>query len=152
MNNIVKNIELSENKSQELEKYMKASNEILLEASFTISNLKQEQLILKSEVDDCLIGKGISDKNYYLALKNHENTVMDQSVEESKLYATCASTQKISFNAQQEVLDRLEYYYLVLSQKTTYLSTKEQLLIQHFDVLKDDVIEELNAKLVLENL
>jgi len=150
--NIVKNIELSQNRENELEIYLKKSNNILIKSSFIIWNIKQELLLLKEELDDCITEKKISDKNYYNALQTYSKKTMEEAILNSQKYGLCATTKRILFNADREVLERLEYYYLILSKKSSYLSNKEWLIIKHFDLIKNNIIEELNTKMVLENI
>ena len=150
--NIIQHLDMSEEKAQDLENYLKKSKTLLLESDFVISNMQQELLILNTEINDCLTEKNIADQQYFRSLQNHDKNTLAEALEQSQEYGQCAEIKRIELNAQNEILKRLKYYNLVLSQKFDYLSAKESLIIQDFDSIKDDIVEELDSKMVLENL
>ncbi|NOZ44336.1 MAG: hypothetical protein GXP45_04300 [bacterium] len=109
-------------------------------------------MIKKTDLQDCLNDKLISDKNYFDALQEFNSIAMEDSLEKSKNYGTCASDLRIDFNAKLEIYKRLSYYYTILSKKLNYLQNKENLLIHDYNRYDQDTIQQINETLLLNNL
>ncbi len=150
--NIIKSLEMSNDKDTTLQTYLQESRQITKQGEQTLIDLKQELLLLQSDIEDCLEDKILADKHFFDALKNYNSKRVEESIKESQHYAQCASDKRIQFNAQTEIQNRLNYYYEILSKKLQYLSIKESHIIQDFDDIKYDVIQELNNELLLNNL
>lgn len=150
--NIIKSLDLSANKSIELHTYLQDTDKAVRQGDLMVSTLWQELILLKDDIESCLTDKMVADKEYFLSLKEYNTEWINKALEESKKQGKCASDKRIEFNAKTEIYKRLKYYQEILSKKFNYLSIKESLIIQNFDTVKEDITQELNNKILLENL
>lgn len=153
LTNIINTLEVSKDKWATLNSYLQASDQAIIQWNFLLWDLNQQALYLKGNIDNCLIEKGVADKEYFDGLNDFNQEVMDTALQDSKKADACASENRIEYNALIEIIKRISYYHQILAGKFDYLSEKEDLIITHFDLIKEDLVRELlNIKITLENL
>jgi hypothetical protein len=109
-----------------------------------LANLKAEMSLLDYTVTYCLSQKTISDKQYLDAvLYPYQQFLLQESLENSKKHAQCASDAKIEYNARKVLLDKIVVYNSVIKVKYDYLSLHRDDIVDHYALIKGDVLERL---------
>jgi len=143
-------IEFNPNKKESLQNYIHTSQDAINKSDIIITELQQEVQILKPEIEECLNAKTNADHDFFENLNSYSQTHMEEAIQESIKQWKCATEKRIIHNTQIEILNRLQYYQSLLSQKATYLEKEQDLIIKHRDVIKDDLLYKLNS--IKENL
>jgi hypothetical protein len=96
-----------------------------IELEENLTDLEQERV-------DCDEKKEITDKNFSLALKDLNSKDMELNLDKSLDSAKCALDARIYYNAQEKILDHLEFYYEVLEKKYSYFYGNRADIIIHY--------------------
>ena len=77
---------------------------------------------------------------------------MESSLSASLRYGVCMTQKRIESNAKKILLDKIVFYHDSLLKKYTYLEKQQFLLVDHFDLIKDNVLQELvSLKKTIDN-
>lgn len=95
-------------------------------------NLKNNLAILEQKKEDCDVSKGLSDKNFALALKDFDSKSMEFNLDKSLEYEKCAWDARIYYNVQDKMLDKLNFYYEILENKYTYYTRNKAEIILYY--------------------
>jgi len=141
---IISTLELSKDKNQTLNDFIKESEEIIHKANNYISIFEQEINFIKSEITECSLQKQNSDQTYFISIKNYNKIEMDNALQESIKLSSCIAENTTKYNAQLELLNKMNYYFALLSKKQYYLENNKKTIIKHFDIIKSETIKELD--------
>lgn len=72
--------------------------------------MKQEMRIIKGDMESCLIEKNISDKAYFDAIERYDQNIMETSLNESIQHETCATQNRIQYNAKTGIAQKIVFY------------------------------------------
>jgi len=141
---IIAGLELSKDKNKFIRDFLSKSDKVINKADIFITQLKQELNLLKSEMDYCNNAKANSDQRYFKSINQYNQIEMEEAIQESQKYWSCATENRIKFNAKTELLNKIIYYYNLLVNKYNFIETKQEIIIKHFDVIKWELLNELN--------
>ncbi len=110
---------------------------------FDISDMLQKSLSARVELEKnltvleqnrlaCDEDKEVTDKNFSMALKDLDSKWMELNLDKSLEFANCALDARIYFNAQDKILDQLDFYYEVLEKKYSYFHGNRADIISHY--------------------
>ena len=95
-------------------------------------------------MEACLVDKNISDKAYFDAVERYDQNIMEVSLNESITYETCATENRIQYNAKTSIAQKLVFYLGLLQKKYDLLFAKQEILAQNFEVFRDKILPDLN--------
>jgi hypothetical protein len=142
---IIQALELSDKKQETLNKYLTQSQEYLEKGKSIIIFMGQELSLIKIELNSCKVDKTNTDKQYFESVNNYDQNSSEQALQESIKNDACASQKRIEYNAKVYLLDKLTFYEGLLQEKYDLISAKQDTLINHFDVISDNVLTELQT-------
>ena len=61
-------------------------------------------------MNSCITEKGISDKAYFDAIERYDQNIMESSLGDSINNEKCISENRIQYNAESEIADKLVFY------------------------------------------
>ncbi len=61
-------------------------------------------------MDACLTDKSLSDKEYFNAIEEYDQEMMDKALTDSLRYETCATQNRIAYNAKVTLARKLTFY------------------------------------------
>ena len=141
---VVQLLNLSTNKPEALAKYLTDTDHELQKWDAISSYIKQEMLILKWDMDSCLLEKNISDKAYFDAIERYDQNIMETSLSESITYQNCATENRIQYNAKTNIAAKLVFYLWLLQKKYDVLFAKQEIVAQNFQIFRDNILPDLN--------
>lgn len=141
---VVQLLNLSTNKSEALAKYLSNADQQLQKWDAISAYMKQEMLILKWDMDSCLLEKDISDKAYFDAVERYDQNIMEISLSESITYQNCATENRIQYNAKTNIAAKLVFYLWLLQKKYDVLFAKQEIVAQNFQIFRDNILPDLN--------
>jgi len=148
---IISVLEFTNDKNAALEKYLSETNFELDKADLLINIIKQELIILNQDLSSCTTDKKVADKSYFQSIGNYDQEVMKDSLENSLQANECMSEKRIKFNSKTVLLNKLVFYQWLLKQKHDFIFIKQDLILQNFDIIKDNLAGELqNVNEVLQ--
>jgi hypothetical protein len=106
--------------------------------------MKQEMELLKMDMQSCLVDKTISDKAYFDAIDRYDQNIMEVSLKDSINYETCATENRVQYNAKTGIARKLVFYLGLLQKKYDVLFTKQEIVAQNFDIFRDNILPDLN--------
>lgn len=106
--------------------------------------MKQEMAILKDDMQSCINQKDLSDKQYFDALGNYDQKIMETSLNESIGFEKCATENRIQYNAKVSLAQKLVYYLGLLQKKYDVLSQKQDMITKNFEIFRDEILPDLN--------
>jgi hypothetical protein len=106
--------------------------------------MKQEMEIMKGDMQSCLAEKSISDKAYFDAIDRYDQNIMEKSLAESITYESCATENRIQYNAKTSIAQKLVFYLGLLQKKYDILFTKQDILAKNFEIFRDNILPDLN--------
>lgn len=95
-------------------------------------------------MEACIKDKDISDKSYFDAIDRYDQNIMNVSLNESIKYETCATENRIQYNAKTSILRKLVFYLGLLQKKYDILFAKQDILTKNFTVFRDNILPDLN--------
>lgn len=139
-------------KRRVMDRYLATLDSAILRSDFVSSVLKEEMAVLNADMNYCLSSKKESDANYVDSVNDvYERQMMDQSLQDSIKYSTCAAEKRVQYNAKKVVLDKLVLYSDILVMKYNYLSKNNDTIVDHYDLIRSDLLENLlSIKRMLE--
>jgi hypothetical protein len=145
-------LEFESDKQTVISTYLSSLDRYLIESDFALASLKEEMSLLDYSAKDCLSQKSLSDKQYLDTVQGiYQQTLLDQSLKNSKKYAQCASDARIEYNAKKAIVNKITAYRTVIKIKYDYLSANKDDIVSHYSLIKDDVLQRLiNVKRLLE--
>ncbi|HCB51707.1 TPA: hypothetical protein DEP21_04010 [Patescibacteria group bacterium] len=150
--NVLDTLDMEKNKREAMSKYLSLLDNAILKSDFVLSVLKEEMVVLQSDIDYCTDAKKESDKLYVDSINNvYEQQLMTQSLQESMKYGSCVSDKKIQYSAKKILSDKISLYRSLLNAKYTYLSKYDNDIVEHYDLIRSDVLRNiLSIKTTLE--
>lgn len=140
---IIEILNISINKEEALAKYLTDCDHELQKWDIISAYMKQEMVLLKSDMQSCLTEKNISDKAYFDAIDRYDQSIMEVSLAESIKYENCAAENRIQYNAKTSIADKLVFYLWVLQKKYDVLFAKQDILAKNFEIFRDDILPDL---------
>jgi hypothetical protein len=107
-------------------------SEILDKSLSAKVELEKNLILLEQERLACDENKEVTDKNFSLALKDLDSNGMELNLNKSLDSAKCALDARIYYNAQDKILESLEFYYEVLEKKYSYFYGNRADIIAHY--------------------
>jgi hypothetical protein len=142
---IIQALSLSSNKQQTLQAYLTQCEEYLEKGSSLIAFMEQELALLKLDINSCTMDKTLTDKLYFDSVNNYDQATSEQALQESIQNDACISQENVEYNAKSYILNGLTFYEGLLQEKYNLISAKQDMLINHFDVISDNVLTELQT-------
>ncbi len=116
-------------------------NDILNQSNASITYLKNNLLSLKTKKTECDSLKDVSDKNFYLALKDLDSKSMELNLIKSLDYDKCSSDSRIYYNVQDKMLEELNFYYKILDHKYNYFYWNRFSIIENYPKILYELIK-----------
>ncbi len=140
---VIELLNISADKQKELSKYLTTCDNELQKWDTIAAYMKQEMGILKWDMESCLIEKNVSDKSYFDAIDRYDQKIMETSLKESIQHETCATQNRVQYNAKTSIAQKLVFYLWVLQKKYDVLFAKQEILAQNFQVFRDKILPDL---------
>ena len=140
---IIQALSLSTDRQATLQKHLSDSSNAIEQWAGLIAFINQEISLLQLDMNACTVDKNTADKLYFDSVNNYDQTMAQSALQDSIRNDTCASEKRIEYNAKTYLLDKLTFYAGLLQSKYDLVSTKQDMLINHFDVISDTVLQEL---------
>lgn len=141
---VIDMLNLSINKQEALAKYLTECDQNLQKWDTIAAYMKQEMELLKMDMQSCLVDKAISDKAYFEAIDRYDQNIMEVSLNDSIVYETCATENRIQYNAKTSIARKLVFYLGLLQKKYDVLFAKQEIVADNFDVFRDNILPDLN--------
>ena len=150
---IVSLLEFSPVKQIVLDNYLEKTSILLDKVWFIKTDLKQDILLLESDMNDCIIEKDLYDDQFFESIDLYDQNYMNDSLEKSISAQKCIWENRIKMNAKKILFDEFNYYYDFVILKYQYLQSKKDLIIRNFDFMKNGLLDELvSTKEILNTL
>jgi len=94
-------------------------------------------------MNNCLNDKKLYDKQFLESIRLYDQLYMEDSIAKSIEAQKCASENRINMNAKKILFDRINYHYESLKRKYEYLLSSKHLIINNFDLIKNNNLDEL---------
>jgi hypothetical protein len=133
--NVMDVLSVSKDKRSVLDQYLNDADTTLMQSSFFSNVYKQDMNDLQQNLDSCSSAKKISDSNYVNGLDTYDMQYMQENLKDSLVFGACITENRIELNAKKVISDKLVFYNDLLQQKFTYLNTKKNLIVEHFDLI-----------------
>ena len=140
---IIMLIDISKNKNKVLEDYLTESKITIEKADFFIYDLQSQINDSRYRFEECSKEKMSSDKEYFTAIEDQNAERMSSSIKTSKKSDICMSTNRIDINSKQALLDKITYLRTALMEKNTFLEKNQNIIIENFQVIRDNLSEQL---------
>jgi len=137
-------LDLSTDKEQALNKYLADCYQELQVGGVISISIKQEMSLLQTDMQSCIVDKNLSDKAYFDAIDNYDQTTMKSSLTDSIKYENCSTENRIQYNAEVGIARKLVFYLGVLQKKYDVLSAKQDILAKNFTIFRDNILSDLN--------
>lgn len=137
-------LSIATDKRQMLSDYLNQSNTAIQKGSTLISFLRQEISFLQLDMNACLVDKSIADKEYFDSINMYDQASSEKALATSIASDNCASQNRIQYNAKVYLLERIVFFTSILQQKYDLLFNEQETLINHFDVISDNMLQKLN--------
>jgi len=142
--NIIEILDISPNKEEALNKYLNECTQNLQKWDTIAVYMRQEMALLKLDMESCLIDKNISDQAYFDAIERYDQDIMETSLIDSIEYETCATENRIQYNAKTGIARKLVFYLGLLQKKYDLLFAKQEILAKNFEIFRDNILPDLN--------
>ncbi len=93
----------------------------------------------------CLVDKDIADRAFFDAVNANDDIAARRALDDSLVASTCATEYRVQYNALQAQYDKLIFYVDVLQKKYDYIISRQDMIVQHFSILRVDLLKELTA-------
>ena len=141
---IIEVLNISTDKQEALAKYLNDCSQQLQKWDTISAYMKQEMAIIQGDMNACLTEKNISDKAYFDAIDRYDQNIMNASLTDSISYETCATQNRIQYNAKIGIAQKLVFYLWVLQKKYDVLFKKQDILAKNFEIFRDNILPDLN--------
>lgn len=141
---IVMLLDIAKDQKETLQNYLSESNNIIEKSDYFIGTLEYKIKNNISEFEKCSKEKSLADKNYFQAVEKQNSNEMSIAIDESKSADLCISTNRIDANSKQALLNKLSILRETLQSKYDFLYQKQSLILNNFQVIKENVAQELS--------
>jgi len=142
--NIISILELSDDKQKALQTYITDTQDALQKWDMLMIYSRQDLNIIQSDLKACTVEKNMADKAYFDGLNTYNQTDMDTALQTVVQNDTCISQKRIEYNAKLAIVNKLAVYLGFLQDKYNIIFAKQDLIVNHFDVIKNDILAQLN--------
>lgn len=141
---IIEILKNTNNKTSYLDNHLQKMDITLNKSDFIIMILDQDISTLTQEMQECLAGKTMSDKEYFDSITYYDQQGMIESLKKSTAYNTCIAQTRLAINAKTAVVSRLKFYNDLLKTKYNFLSNNEANIIKNINILDTNTLQQLN--------
>jgi len=141
---VIEILNLSPDKQAALAEYLTDCDKNLQQWDTIATYMRQDMDILKEDMQSCIIEKNISDKVYFEAIDRYDQDMMQTALTESIYYETCATENRINYNAQTSILRKLVFYLWILQKKYDVLFAKQDIVTNNYEIFRDNILPDLN--------
>ena len=97
-----------------------------------ITYIDNQKTFLVQRKDSCDNKKSITDKNFFLALKDLDWVNMERNLISSIESENCSVEARITYNAYDKMRSQVKYYYDILAKKYDYFYSNKYEILQSF--------------------
>lgn len=115
-----------------LEKILNKMANLLNTAGTFITYIDNQKTFLVQRKDSCDNKKSITDKNFFLALKDLDWVNMERNLISSIESENCSVEARITYNAYDKMRSQVKYYYDILAKKYDYFYSNKYEILQSF--------------------
>ena len=115
-----------------LEKILNKMANLLNTAGTFITYIDNQKTFLVQRKDSCDNKKSITDKNFFLALKDLDWVNMERNLISSIDSENCSVEARITYNAYDKMRSQVKYYYDILAKKYDYFYSNKYEILQSF--------------------
>lgn len=141
--NVAQEMDMTENKEKYLNDYLNNIAETLHIANQKIDELDTKISEFDSKMQVCLTQKESSDSDFFYSLEINDDLRMQDAVKSSIENWKCIWENRVEVNYRKVLLSTTSYYNTLLQKKYNYIFPKKDIIITHFDLMKDSLLEEL---------
>lgn len=141
---VIDMLDIATEKEKTLHEYLIHCFQELQKGESILAYMKQEMNIIKWDMDACLTDKSLSDKEYFNAIEEYDQEMMDKALTDSLRYETCATQNRIAYNAKVTLARKLTFYLWTLQKKYDLLEEKQDIVANNFTVFRDNILPDLN--------
>lgn len=142
-NDMIAYLQKAPNKQLALRTYTKNIDKVASEWAQVLGDLQDDRNILAQDYEQCSSEKTAADSQFFQWLSDGDGAMMENSLGESLRAGSCATQSRISMNAHQAIINRLQWYVTALVQLQTLLESNEDIIIANVDLFKDNYLEQL---------
>lgn len=128
-----------------LDEYIMDGNSLQSALQSHNAQLTSEISQSKSQLESCEATLSQANQSYQSALSNNQESSYLAALEQAKQARTCMGTAYVTLNSAQTLQSKLNHYLQQIARRTDYLQGKRSLIIQHYDVLNQQLLSELQA-------
>jgi len=107
-------------------------DDIINQASIVMTEIENILFSLEQKKIECEWLKEISDKNFYLALKDLDSKNMEINLNKSIENQECVSDSRIYYNVYIKILENLDFYFEILKNKYNYIYSNKFNIIENY--------------------
>lgn len=141
---VIELLNISEKKQETLAKYLADCDKNLQKWDSIVAYMKQEMAIFQLDMQSCIAEKNISDKVYFKAINSYDQKSMEEALKSSIEYETCATENRIQYNAKVSIVQKMVFYLWLLQKKYDVLFDKQDILSKNFEIFRDNILPDLN--------
>lgn len=142
-NNVIAYLQKASNKQLALRTYTKNIDKVAMEWNQLLADLATDRDIFAQDYQQCSSEKTSADNQFFQWLNGGDGATMENALSESLRAGTCATQSRISMNAHQAIINRMQWYVTALVQLQNLLESNEDLIVANVDLFKDNYLEQL---------
>lgn len=142
---ILQALSMTDDKRTTLTNYLTACDQYLEKWNSAIISIKQELALIKLEMNACQVDKESADRGYFQWIDAYDDQSSQQALTQSIENEKCVTEKRIQYNAKVYLLDKLAFFQSLLKQRYDIIYDEQDIIIDHFEVISDKLIEKLNA-------
>lgn len=142
-NNVIAYLQNATNKKLALETYTRNIDKTLSEADQAKGSLQLDRDVASQDYQQCASAKSSADNQFFQGLRTIDGAMLQEGYNDALSNGSCEATARISTNAYQAVITRMDTYTSALTQVNDLLTENEDDIVTHIDLFKDSYLERL---------
>lgn len=142
---IVPVMEFSFDRQKTLDIYLNHMDQTLNTADILLTNLKNQLSEYEQNIATCTEDKRRADIDYFTYFQDYDYKFMQEALQASLDAQRCMGDNRIKFNAMTTLYLSLQFNTNLLKKKSAYLSSKTDVIIYNFALLKPELLQELGT-------
>lgn len=132
-------------RAQNLNAYLQDGRNLLQQLNWQDTLLKMQYQQAESALQSCESQLKTSNSEYSEALKTFDEQWFLRAIKEAKQARTCIGEQYVSVSSNRDLLRAVERYQQLISRRLAYLEENKNLIIQHYEILRPQLLSRLQA-------
>ena len=134
----------STNKESTLRSYINQIETLLQQSESVYSTTAAKVQDWQVNYDACTVNKAIADEQYIIAINQEDVSSINMILQDAEEYGKCQTNYRIKINSYLLPLEELNIVREVATSYTLILNERFTTLAEYYELLRGDILEELN--------